>query len=73
MGAVGSIELMVVMAVAAIATFNLKKEPLAISFFPVIVHCLDFLLPKRTGAQISDSIFWLILFLSYTLNSGFNS
>ena len=33
-GAVGSIELMVVMAVAAIATFNLKKEPLALSFFP---------------------------------------
>ena len=32
-GAVGSIELMVVMAAKAIATFNLKKELLVLSFF----------------------------------------
>ena len=33
MGAVGSIELMVAMAVMVIATFNLNKEHLALSFF----------------------------------------
>ncbi len=55
MGAVGSIELMVAMAVAAIATFNLKKSPWHL-VFSVIIHCLGYLLPKRTRAQISDSI-----------------
>jgi hypothetical protein len=64
-GAVGSIELMVAMAVVVIATFNLEKVPLALSFF-IIVHCLGFDLPKRYRGTISDGIFLLLwLFITY--------